>query len=144
MTWRGVAWRGCCRLKHSVGQKALTWPHLAAATALAASDVTDGEAFLESPPFTPSPVGVRTPLGKAFEGGRGDERRSQLRATFPGEPPLDLDLSPAGSIRGGGGGGGDGGGSTAALSGGDSSGERQGFAAGAQQEEGYMSFAALR
>jgi len=130
-----MAWRGCCRLKHSVGQKARTWPHLAAATALAASDVTDGEAFLESPPFTPSPG---TPLGKVFGGGGEDERRSHLRATFPGEPPLDLDLSPAGSIRGGGGG------STGALTGGDSSGERQGFAAGAQQEEGYMSFAALR
>eukprot|EP00752_Nemacystus_decipiens_P010846 g9644.t1 len=114
-------------LKHSVGQKSRTWPHLAAATALAASDTTAGDDFLESPapspPFTPSSASSKKKnmLGRGPRGadrGADDDRRANLRATFSGEPPLDT-ASPSG-------------------------GEGEGFAVGAQQEEGYMSFAALR
>eukprot|EP00903_Cladosiphon_okamuranus_P014727 g13647.t1 len=120
-------------LKHSVGQKSRTWPHLAAATALAASDTTTGDDFLESP--APSPPfrlasASKKMLGRGGGAGGGagaarglGDRRSHLRATFPAEPPLDA--SPS-------------------VTGGHSGGEAEGFAVGALQEEGYMSFAALR
>lgn len=86
---------------------------------------------MESPLFTPSSPSRKT-FGGAGTGGveRQHGRKGKLRATFPGEPPLEA--SPAGSARGGG--------STGRSSFG---GEAEGFSVGAQQEEGYMSFAAL-
>ncbi|CBN77482.1 cationic amino acid transporter-like protein [Ectocarpus siliculosus] len=114
-------------LKHSVGQKSRTWPQLAAATAAAASNTSTGEeSLLESPPSTPEFGSGKRMGGNHDRGAGGKRERSQLRATFPGEPPLDS-VSPA---RGG---------STGRLSGE----EGEGLAVGAQKEEGYMSFAAL-
>ncbi|CAN0210987.1 unnamed protein product, partial [Ectocarpus sp. 13 AM-2016] len=114
-------------LKHSVGQKSRTWPQLAAATAAAASNTSTGEeSLLESPPNIPEFGSGKRMGGNHGRGARGKRERSQLRATFPGEPPLDA-VSPA---RGG----------STGRSSGD---EGEGFAVGAQKEEGYMSFAAL-
>lgn len=108
-------------VKHSVGQKSRSWPHLAAATALAASGALESSPFASPPLTPPAAFNSRKPFA---DGGGGGGRRSNLRATFPGEPPLES--SPAG--RGGPGAGG--------------GGEGQGLAPGSH-EEGYMSFAAL-
>lgn len=73
---------------------------------------------------SPSPSPPFTPYSSASGKKKKDDRRSRLRPTFPGEPPLDA--------------------SPSLTTGGLSGGEAEGFAVGAQQEEGYMSFAALR
>ncbi|CAM9375502.1 unnamed protein product [Scytosiphon promiscuus] len=153
-----MLWYFTYGLKHSVGQKSRTWPHLAATSAQAASEPIPGIFGYDDPAdsvgsasprfLTPSssPSIPRRTFGNKRKGGSRRER-SNLRATFPGEPPLE-DASPNGG--GGGGLGGSGrdntrtGGGVAGRQHTSGGGEGEGLAPVAQQEEGYMSFAALR
>lgn len=82
------------RLKHSVGQQSTTWPQLAAATALAASDTST----VCDPPSSTT-FNVFCEPGEAGRSGWS----SNLRATLPGEPPLESSPTRRGS-RGEGGG----------------------------------------
>lgn len=84
------------RLKHSVGQQSTTWPQLAAATALAASDTSTA-----CDPPSPTAFNVFCDPGEPGRSGWS----SNLRTTLPGgESPLESSPTRRGS-RGAEGGG---------------------------------------